>query len=52
MRYDVSYANATDLHTVARSRLRTRRGRLHPAEVRSLELAIRTYLGLCDRRLT
>ncbi len=45
-RYDVSYANATDLHTVAQSRLRRRRGRLHPAELRHLEDAVRTYLGL------
>lgn len=45
-RYDVSYANATDLHTVDQSRLRRRRGRLHPAELQRLESAIRTYLGL------
>jgi mRNA interferase MazF len=45
-RYDVSYANATDLHSVDRSRLRRRRGRLHPAELQRLESAIRTYLGL------
>ena len=44
--YQVSYANATDLHSVDRSRLRKRRGRLHPAEMRRLEGAIRTYLGL------
>jgi mRNA interferase MazF len=45
-RYDVSYANATDLHTLATARLRRRRGRLHPAELHRLEEAVRTYLGL------
>ena len=45
-RYDVSYANATDVHTIDKARLRRRRGRLHPAELRSLEAAVRTYLGL------
>ncbi len=44
--HDISYANATDLHSVDRSRLRRRRGRLHPAELQRLESAIRTYLGL------
>lgn len=45
-RYDISYANATDLHSVDQSRLRRRRGRLHPVELQRLEAAIRTYLGL------
>ena len=45
-RYDVSYVNATDLHTVAQGRLKKHRGRLHPAELQRLEAAIRTYLGL------
>jgi mRNA interferase MazF len=45
-RDDISYANATDLHSVDRSRLRKRRGRLHPAELQRLEAAIWTYLGL------
>jgi mRNA interferase MazF len=45
-RYDVSYANATDLHTVDQGRLKKRRGRLHSAELQRLESAIRTYLGL------
>jgi mRNA interferase MazF len=45
-RHDVSYANATDLHTVDQGRLRNRRGRLHPAELQRLETAVRTYLGL------
>jgi mRNA interferase MazF len=44
--YDVSYANATDLHTVDQGRLKKRRGRLHPAELQHLEAAIRTCLGL------
>jgi len=30
---DVSYVNATDLHSVDKSRLRQRRGRLHPGEL-------------------
>jgi mRNA interferase MazF len=45
-RYDVSYVNATDLHSVDQGRLRKRRGRLHPAELQRLESAVRTYLGL------
>jgi mRNA-degrading endonuclease toxin of MazEF toxin-antitoxin module len=45
-RCDVSYVNATDLHTVDQSRLKRQRGRLHPAELQRLEAAIRTYLGL------
>jgi mRNA interferase MazF len=45
-RHDISYANATDLHSVDRSRLRKRRGRLHPGEMQCLEEAIRTYVGL------
>jgi mRNA interferase MazF len=45
-RYDVSFANATDVQSVDRSRLRRRRGRLHPAELQRLEGAVRTYLGL------
>jgi mRNA interferase MazF len=45
-RYDVSYVNATDLHTVAQARLMKRRGRLHPAELQRLESAVRGYLGL------
>lgn len=44
--YDVSFVNATDLHSIDKSRLRRRRGRLHPRELMSLEEAIRTYLGL------
>jgi len=45
-RHDISYVNATDLHSVDRSRLEKRRGRLHPAELQRLETAIRIYLGL------
>lgn len=44
--YDVSYANATDLHTIDKPRLRRRRGRLHPRELAGLEEAVRLYLGL------
>ena len=45
-KYDVSYANATDLHTIAQPRLRRRRGLLHPAELARLGDAIRITLGL------
>lgn len=44
--YDESYVSATDLHTVDKPRLHTRRGLLHPGETDSLEDAIRLYLGL------
>ena len=44
--YDVSFVNATDLHSIDKSRLRRRRGRLHPRELMSLEEAVRIYLGL------
>jgi mRNA interferase MazF len=44
--YDVSYVNATDLHSVDKSRLRHRRGRLHPRELARLEEAVRVYRGL------
>jgi mRNA interferase MazF len=44
--YDESYVNATDLHTVDKPRLHRRRGLLHPAQMGSLEDAIRLYLGL------
>jgi mRNA interferase MazF len=43
---DVSFVNATDLHSIDKSRLRRRRGRLHPRELMSLEEAVRVYLGL------
>jgi mRNA interferase MazF len=44
--YDESFANATDLHTIPKSKFRRKRGRLHLAELRRLEDAVRTYLGL------
>jgi mRNA interferase MazF len=44
--YDISYANATDLHTIDKSGLRRRRGRLNPGELTRLEEAVRLYLGL------
>ena len=44
--HDVSYANATDLHTIAKASLRRRRGRIHPHELARLEEAVRLYLGL------
>jgi mRNA interferase MazF len=44
--HDVSYLNATDLHSIDKSRLRRRRGRLHARELMRLEEAARTYLGL------
>lgn len=45
-KYPESYVNCTDLHPIAKPRLRRRLGRLAPAEVRSVESAIRTILGL------
>ena len=44
--YDISYANATDLHTIAKSRLRRRRGKLYPDEPARLKEAVRLYLDL------
>ena len=44
--HDVSFVNATDLHSIDKSRLCRRRGRLHPRELMRLEEAVRTYLGL------
>lgn len=45
-RYAVSWANATDLHTVPRSRLRRRRGLLSAAELERLEGCLRAVLVL------
>jgi mRNA interferase MazF len=45
-RYAESYVNCTDLHTIDKSRLRRRLGRLVPAELRSIETSIRQILGL------
>jgi mRNA interferase MazF len=44
--YDVSYVNATDLHTIDKPRLHRRRGLLRVGEMVRLEDAIRLYLGL------
>jgi mRNA interferase MazF len=44
--YGECYVNATDLHPIPKLRLRRRRGRLHPAELRRVEGAVRAYLGL------
>jgi len=45
-KYPESYVNCTDIHTLAKPRLRRRLGRLAPAEIRSVETAIRRILGL------
>lgn len=44
--YDESYVNATDLHTIPKGKLHRQRGRLTLAEMRRLENAVRSYLGL------
>lgn len=44
--YEESYVNASDLHSIPKPKLSRRRGRLHRAELASLEAAVRTYLGL------
>ena len=41
-----SYVNCTDLHTVDKSNLRKRLGRLAPAEMRHVESNLRSILGL------
>jgi mRNA interferase MazF len=46
IKYDESYVNCTDLHTVAKARLRRRLGLLSPSEMRGLERALRVILGL------
>jgi mRNA interferase MazF len=45
-KYDESYVNCADLHTVAKSRLRKRMGLLAQTELRSVEDAVRLTLGL------
>ncbi len=45
-KYDESYVNATDLHTVRKPQLRRRLGLLSPGELRAVETCIRTVLGL------
>lgn len=44
--YDLSFVNATDLHTVPLSRFRRRRGLLAPSELARLEDALRLVLDL------
>lgn len=44
--HDVSYVNVTDLHTLPKSKLRKKRGLMHPAEMGKVEDAVRVYLGL------
>jgi mRNA interferase MazF len=41
-----SWVNTTGLHTVPKGRLRRRRGRLSPLELRRVALAVRDYLDL------
>lgn len=45
-KYDESYVDCTDLHTVARARLRRRLGLLAPENLRRVEGNIRVVLGL------
>jgi mRNA interferase MazF len=45
-KYEVSYVNVTDIHTIAQAKLAKRRGALHPAELARLEEAVRLTLGL------
>lgn len=44
--HDNSYVNVTDLHTLPKSKVRKKRGLLHPGEVANVEEAVRAYLGL------
>nr|WP_274535356.1 type II toxin-antitoxin system PemK/MazF family toxin [Streptomyces sp. CB00455] len=45
-KYDESYVNCADLHTVAISRLRRKLGLLAPGELRRVEDSVRLILGL------
>lgn len=45
-KYNESYANVTDLHTVPVGACRRRRGLLAPGEMRAIEEALRISLGL------
>lgn len=45
-KYDESYVNCTDLHTVDKARLVRRLGLLSPAEIKQVEALIRVILGL------
>jgi mRNA interferase MazF len=44
--HDVSYVNATDLHSLPKGKLQKQRGRLSPVELAKIEAAVRTCLGL------
>lgn len=45
-KYDESFVNCADLHTVDKPRLRRRLGRLAPPEMRNVEANLRRVLGL------
>ena len=45
-KYDESFVDCTELHTVRRARLRRRLGLLAPAELRRVETSVRVILGL------
>ncbi|MFE0275708.1 type II toxin-antitoxin system PemK/MazF family toxin [Streptomyces sp. NPDC058992] len=45
-KYDESYVNCTDLHTVDKSRLRKRLGLLDLSELKRVEDCVRVILGL------
>ena len=45
-KYDESYVNCTDIHTVDKPRLRQRLGRLALPEMRTVESNLRRVLGL------
>lgn len=45
-KYEESYVNCTDLHSLDKPRLRRGLGRLAPVELRSVESAVRVILGL------
>lgn len=45
-KYVESFVNCTDLHSIAKSSLRRRLGRLAPAEMRCVEAAVRVILRL------
>ncbi|MFJ5546964.1 type II toxin-antitoxin system PemK/MazF family toxin [Streptomyces sp. NPDC093225] len=45
-RYDESYVECADLHTVAKSRLRGKLGLLAPGELHRVEDSVRLILGL------
>ncbi|WP_045742234.1 type II toxin-antitoxin system PemK/MazF family toxin [Actinoplanes sp. NBRC 101535] len=45
-KYDESYVNCADLHTVDKPRLRRQLGRLAVAEMRGVESRVRQILGL------